>query len=229
MSSGDYQLTRERLASGELLNRLRSDPPPGIRIRSDAELDATLADALRGHVDGEDLHVFGYGSLMWNPALHVADTRPALVQGWHRRFCIRMLLGRGSVERPGAMLALDRGGACHGLLLRIEASRVSEELWLLWCREMLAGSYDARWVVARVGDATVRALTFVANRHHERYIAALPVDEIARLIRTGQGSFGNARSYFDTTVQTLDQLGIRDRGMARLQRAVLAADGREAS
>jgi cation transport protein ChaC len=227
---GGYLLTRESLVSGELQRALRSNPPPGVCLRSDEELDATMEEALRGHEAGEDLHVFGYGSLMWNPALHLVDTRVATVPGWHRRFCIRMLMARGSVERPGAMLALDRGGACRGLLLRIAAHQVEDELRLLWRREMLAGSYDARWVTAQMahrahaGGEPLRALTFVVRRRHERYIGALPDEEIARLIRTGQGSLGNARGYFEATVQTLARLGIRDRGIERLHRLIRRAD-----
>jgi len=221
---GEYLLTRESLASGELQRALRSNPPPGVCLRSDEELEATMQEALRGHASGEDLNVFGYGSLMWNPALHLVEARLATVPGWHRRFCIRMLMARGSVERPGAMLALDRGGACRGLLLRIAAHQVKDELRLLWRREMLAGAYDARWVAAHAGGTRLRALSFVVRRSHERYIGALPAEEIARLIRTGQGSLGNARGYFESTVQTLARLGVRDRGIERLKRLILESD-----
>jgi len=89
---------------------------------------------------------------------------------------------------------------------------------------MLAGSYDARWITAHAGGAPVRALTFVANRHHERYIGGQPVEDVARLIRTGKGPLGTSRAYFESTLQALDRLRIRDLGMERLQRAILLAD-----
>jgi cation transport protein ChaC len=215
---------RHRLCDAALLDALRADPPPGLQCRSEAELEATLEEALRAHEPALDLHVFGYGSLMWNPAMDVLSSSVALVPGWHRRFCLRMLFGRGTPEAPGAMLALDRGGSCRGVLYRIAARKVRAELRLLWRREMLAGSYDARWVWAWADGRRVRALTFVAIRRHERYIGGLPVDALARLVRTGQGRFGNCRSYFDSTVQTLQRLGIRDAGIERLRRAVSSAD-----
>ena len=220
----EHELMRRRLADGILLESLRADAPPGIRVRTDAELDQSLADTLRYHDSAEDLHVFGYGSLMWNPAIDVAHTSVARVQGWHRRFCLRMLFGRGTVGAPGAMLALDRGGACQGLLFSIEAAKVLPEARLLWRREMLAGSYEARWVRAHVGGAPVRALTFVANRHHDRYIGAQPIEHVARLIRTGQGPLGTSRAYFEATLQALERLCIRDAGMERLRRAIIFAD-----
>jgi cation transport regulator ChaC len=127
---------------------------------------------------------------MWNPALHVVETCIAKLHGWHRRFCLRLLFGRGTPAEPGAMLALDRGGACRGLLFRIAAAKVPAELRLLWRREMLAGSYDARWVWTAARGKPIRALTFVANRNHERYIGAQPLQHVAELIRKGKGPFG---------------------------------------
>ena len=122
------------------------------------------------------------------------------------------------------MLALDHGGACHGLLFRIESTKVRAEAHLLWRREMLAGSYDARWVQADAGGTTIRALTFVANRGHARYIGAQPIEDIARLVRTGKGRLGTSRAYFESMLRTLDRLGIRDAGMERLRQAILRAD-----
>src|SRR5262249_20868666 len=132
--------------------------------------------------------------------------------------------GRGTPEQPGAMLALDRGGACRGVLFSIEAAKVPAEMKLLWRREMLAGSYDARWVHARVDGSDVRALTFVARRQHERYIGGEASERVARFIRTGKGWLGTSRAYFDCTVAALEKLGIRDAGIERMQRAVMLDD-----
>ena len=220
----EHALTRLRLTTGTLIEAIRASLPAGVRVRTDAEMDDTLHAVLRMHDPAEDLHVFAYGSLMWNPAMDSAGASAARVQGWHRSFCIRSLFGRGSPDAPGATLGLDRGGACRGLLFRIEAAKVPAELRLLWRREMFPGAYDARWVPA-VGPAGVqRALAFVVNRRHERYIGGHPVADIARLIRTGKGAIGSSRAYFDNTVQTLERLGIRDTGMERLRVAVLLGD-----
>ncbi|HEY9029030.1 MAG TPA: gamma-glutamylcyclotransferase [Burkholderiaceae bacterium] len=224
MDPSEHEQTRRRLAEGTFVAALRAGSPAGVRLRSDAELEASRAAALSDLPPGADLHVFGYGSLMWNPALDVADARPARVHGWHRRFCLRLLIGRGTLQEPGAMLALDRGGVCRGMLYRIDAAKVEAETRLLWRREMLAGSYRAQWVRAHAGSEAVTALTFVTHRRHDRYIGDHPVDTVARLIRTGRGPLGTSRAYFDATVQTLEQLGIRDRGIERLRRAILRQD-----
>jgi len=187
-------------------------------------LEASLSATLRAHDPEQDLHVFGYGSLMWNPAIDAAHACVARVQGWHRRFCLRMLLGRGTPQAPGVMLALDRGGGCRGMLYRIDAAKVETELRLLWRREMLAGSYDARWICAEVDGRKVRTLTFVANRHCGRYIGGEPLETVAQLVRAGAGSLGSSRAYFESTLQALQALGIHDAGIERLRRAILRAD-----
>jgi cation transport protein ChaC len=221
---GEHELTRQRLATGALLEAVRANPQPGLRLRTDAEMEETLAIILRAHDPSHDLHIFGYGSLMWNPAMDAAHASVARVQGWHRSFCLRSFLGRGTMQEPGAMLGLDRGGACRGLLFRIEAPKVREELQLLWRREMLPGAYDARWVEACSGAGAVRALTFVVNRRHERYIGRHPIPDVARLICTGKGALGSSRAYFDATVEALEGLGIRDAGMERLRAAIRCED-----
>jgi cation transport protein ChaC len=220
----DDDATRKRLIEGTLLGALRADPPPGVQIRTDAQLEESLSATLRAHDRTQDVHVFGYGSLMWNPAIDAAHACVARVQGWHRRFCLRMLLGRGTPQAPGVMLALDRGGGCHGMLYRISAAKVETELRLLWRREMLAGSYDARWVFAQADGRKVRTLTFVANRQCGRYIGDRPLEDVAHLVRTGAGSLGTSRAYFDSTLQALHALGIRDAGIERLRRAIVRAD-----
>jgi cation transport protein ChaC len=217
----ESELTRERLRAGTLLNAWRDNPPPGIKLRSEEELDESLAQTLHAHDPAQDVHVFGYGSLMWNPALEYTEVSTARIQGWHRRFCLRLLLGRGSPEAPGVMLALDRGGACTGRLYRIAAATVHAELRLLWRREMLAGSYTARWVNVLVDGRSLRAVTFIVDRSHPRYIGGLPVDQIAQLLQTGKGSLGTSRWYFDALSTTLGALNVRDAGIERLRQALV--------
>lgn len=220
----EHIVTRELLVSGSLIGSLRANPPIGVTFRTDTELDESLDDVLRDHDPNSDLHVFAYGSLMWNPAMEATQAGPGRAHGWHRRFCLRILLGRGSHQEPGAMLGLDRGGTCRGVLLRIEAAKVRSELRLLWQREMIAQTYNARWIRVETGAGSARALTFVVDRTHERYIGSSSIADIARLIRTGKGVLGSSRAYFDSTMETLERLGIRDSGMERLRAAVLLSD-----
>ncbi|HZF85338.1 MAG TPA: gamma-glutamylcyclotransferase, partial [Burkholderiaceae bacterium] len=112
------------------------------------------------------------------------------------------------------------GGGCRGIGFRIAAEQVRTELTLLWRREMLGGTYDARWVQADIGGQRSRALTFVANRRHPRYAGALQPEEAMRHIATAAGSLGSCRAYFDQTVAALERLGIRDAAIERLRAAL---------
>lgn len=212
-------ITREKLADGSLLAAWRAKSPPGT-VLTDAELDASLEQTLANYPAAEDVLVFGYGSLMWNPAIEYLESERAHIHGWSRSFCLHMLLGRGSPEYPGLMLALDRGGRCYGMTLRIAARQAREELRLLWRREMLAGSYEPRWIEATVAKRRERVLTFVVNRNHPRYTGKLPLAEVARLLATGRGSHGDCRHYFDSTLLALDELGVQDAALERIRAAI---------
>lgn len=213
------QVTREGLLDDAFMAKVYAQLPAGARLRTADELETSIEAMLSQHKRDTAILVFGYGSLMWNPAVDHSDMRPAKVHGWHRSFCLRAIIGRGSPEQPGLMLALDRGGACHGMLLQIDARKVRNELRVLWRREMLTEVYEARWVTANMDRTPVRAITFTVNRSHPRYTKGLPTQEMARMINTGAGSLGSCREYFDATIQKLAALGIRDAGMERLRAA----------
>src|SRR3984957_208474 len=121
-------ITRAGLLDGSMLAAARLAMPPDTVLASDAEIEADLDAALALHAPGEDVWLFGYGSLMWNPAIEFAECRAGAVRGWHRRFCLWLHGGRGSPDNPGLMLALERGGRCGGLLFRIPAADARAEL-----------------------------------------------------------------------------------------------------
>lgn len=165
---------------------------------------------------GNDLWVFGYGSLMWNPAIHVAERRAGLVKGWHRRFCLWMPVGRGSPEAPGLMLGLDRGGSCRGILWRVAADQIDNETRILWRREMTAGGYHARWVTAHTDEGPIRAITFVVNRDYPAYARAITPEQTVHALAVARGPLGRARDYLHNTVAHLDELGLEDGPLHRL-------------
>ena len=210
-------VTRDSLRDGSLLAATRLRAPPGTVFLSDAAIQADLDATLATHAPTDDIWLFGYGSLMWNPALHFVERIPGSVYGWHRRFCIWLHMGRGTPDNPGLMLALDRGGSCHGALFRIPAKDARNELLLAWRRELFTGAYRSRWVMAETGSGPVRATTFVVNRDYPRYAGRLPDRLIADRIASATGTLGSNISYLEQTVDALRQLGSRDHGMNRLQ------------
>jgi glutathione-specific gamma-glutamylcyclotransferase len=208
-------VTREGLRNGSLMAAARRLLPPGTSFLSDAEIEADLDATLAQNAHG-DVWLFGYGSLMWNPAIEFAECRPGALHGWHRRFCLWLHGGRGSPTKPGLMLALERGGRCAGLLFRIPAAEARSELLLAWRRELFTGAYQSRWVTAKTDTGPVRAVTFVANRAHLRYAGRLDDRLAATHIATATGSLGSCAAYLASTLEALHAAGLRDRRLERL-------------
>jgi glutathione-specific gamma-glutamylcyclotransferase len=221
-------LTRDQIRDGHV-RRMIAETGIAMRVLSDDELAASRAAILAGVNLSPGVRLFGYGSLLWNPAFHFTDRLIGTVYGYHRRFCLWTHLGRGCPERPGLVLGLERGGSCRGAVFHIAPDAVEEELAIVWRREMLSGAYVPRWVDVHTAGGTVRALTFVINRAHERYARFLPDDRIAEVIATAQGFLGPCADYLINTVNHLAALGIHDRPLERLRARVLACRSKPAT
>jgi cation transport protein ChaC len=212
-------ITRETLIDGSFHAMLaRADPTQ--RLLTDAERCASIEALFGPRLGREDCWVFGYGSLIWNPTFRFVERRVARLRGWHRRFCLWTSLGRGTPDCPGLMLALDRGGSCHGVAFRIAAAEAPFELDLLWRREMVSGSYCPRLVRVTTADGPLEAVAFTINRRHPRYAGKLSEEEAAGIIAAARGLLGPCAEYLVNTVDHLNALGLRDPCLERLRSRV---------
>ena len=176
--------------------------------RTHEDREATRSSALAGRLY-TDLWVFAYGSLMWDPAIHIVEIRTATLPGFHRRFCLKIEIGRGSKEWPALMAALDGGGECDGLAFRIPASAVDRETEILWMREMIGEAYVPIFRTLYTPQGQIEALTFVMDRASPRF-ADLSTAEAARTVATGTGILGTNLEYFNNLAEHVAMLGIRD-------------------
>jgi glutathione-specific gamma-glutamylcyclotransferase len=200
-----------------------SGPAPGVVVHDESDYEASLQALLAaGAWHGEDVWVFAYGSLLWNPAFEVAEQVSAVLPGWHRAFCIRLTRFRGTPEQPGLMMSLVPGGICRGALYRIPGNQVIDSLGKLWRREMTVKPPNTppRWVVAKAGRQGVRAIVFAADRNGPNYVCGLTGEEIADVLCHAVGHWGSGAEYLLQTVDHLERLGIRDANLWRLQRLV---------
>ena len=198
-------------------------PEPGaIEMR-----DADYARAARRLVDEArgDIWVFAYGSLIWNPACAVEESRLGLALGWHRAFRLRLTRWRGTKQQPGLMLVLDRGGRCKGLLQRLPTATATAELDLLLRREISEEPPVNRptWIQVLTADRrTVRALAFTISRKNPLYAGRLSDETTADMLAKAVGHVGSGAEYLYRTVAHLEACGIHDPHLWRLQELVAA-------
>ncbi|MEA2993758.1 MAG: glutathione-specific gamma-glutamylcyclotransferase [Alphaproteobacteria bacterium] len=161
----------------------------------------------------EDLWVFAYGSLMWRPGFEFIERAPARVIGAHRGLCVLSHVHRGTPERPGLVLGLDRGGTCRGLAFRIAAPLRAQTLSYLRAREQVTKVYREclrpAWLLGEP-ERRVEALCYVVDRGHPQYAGRLSLDEQLHLVRQGHGHAGPNREYVLSTVKELEAQGFRD-------------------
>ena len=148
---------------------------------------------------------------MWRPGFEYLERQVALVHGWRRSLCIYSHVYRGTPERPGLVLGLDRGGACHGVAFRVAASLRRRTIAYLREREQVTAVYLERSVVAHLADgAKVDAVTYVADRRHVQYAGRLEREKLLRLVIQGAGQSGPNIDYVLNTDTHLRENGIRD-------------------
>jgi cation transport protein ChaC len=164
-----------------------------------------------------DLWVFGYGSLIWRPGFPFEESVAARLHGYHRSLCVFSHVHRGTPERPGLVLGLDRGGLCRGLAFRVAAAHAQETVAYLRAREQATMVYLERHMPVRLEDGRqVKALVYVADRKHLQYAGRLPPDELLALVRQGRGSSGENPDYVLKTHEHLRKMGIFDPVLAAL-------------
>ncbi|RXG87584.1 gamma-glutamylcyclotransferase [Bradyrhizobium zhanjiangense] len=167
----------------------------------------------------DDLWVFGYGSLMWRPGFEFEERVPARLVGEHRALCVYSFVHRGTPEKPGLVLGLDRGGACRGIAFRVAEKNRTEVVAYLREREQVTSVY--REVMRSVwleNDARQRvsALTYVVDRGHVQYAGRLSLTEQHRHVIQGHGQSGANRDYVTATVKAIEAEGFRDTQLHRL-------------
>ena len=201
-------LTRQAIHSGAYLENFESLPDLWSRERIEAYLAETMRDQ---PAEATDVWIFAYGSLIWNPTVIMASKQAATLQDWQRSFCLRMVVGRGSPDKPGRMLALEAGGHTDGVALKLSEDTVNEELLLVWIREMVLGSYLPKWAPVTFRDgARTHALAFVADTTRDQFEPDSSVPTVAPFIASASGNFGTNVEYLHKLHASLEAHGLQD-------------------
>lgn len=206
-----------------LAHRIVDDPGPlpDVAYQSDEDYDAMVESLLLARPDG-DAWLFGFGSLIWKPECEYVEERCGTSYGWHRSFCFQIRRYRGTPECPGLMMSLDRGGQCKGMLYRLPDDTLRAQLHKLCRRETTVKPSNTvpRWISVSSEGRSLRAIAFVINRKSRSYVGKLPLEQVAQTLAAACGHWGSGAEYLFNTVSRLEEHGIHDRYLWRLQSLV---------
>ncbi len=165
----------------------------------------------------DGIWIFGYASLMWQPGFPYLEAHPALLRGYHRSLCVYSTIYRGTPEKPGLVMGLDRGGSCRGRAFLLNAPDVPDVMAYLYKREMDTNVYSPKFIDVRLDDQRrVSAYHFIVRREHHQYTGKMSIEESARLVRRGVGPKGTSMEYLGNTLEHLDELGIVEGPLHRI-------------
>lgn len=161
--------------------------------------------------DMDDFWVFGYGSLMWRPGFDHVQAKRGRLFGYRRALCIHSYVHRGTRERPGLVLGLDRGGSCTGMAFRVSAHDRESVMAYLRERELVTNVYLERYLPIQIsGGERVEAVCYIADRKHEQFAGSMSADDAARRVATSEGRSGHNVDYVVSTLDQLREMKIRD-------------------
>jgi cation transport protein ChaC len=164
-----------------------------------------------------ELWVFGYGSLIWRPGFPYVERRIARLVGAHRALCVYSWVHRGTRERPGLVLGLDRGGTCRGIAFRVAPADREEVVAGLRAREQVTAVYLERTRPIRFDDgSTAKALTYIVDRNSPQYAGKLDEETLFRVVSEAEGQSGFNRDYVINTAAHLAELRMPDAQLERL-------------
>ena len=217
-----YRLTEDLVA---LVERKEPDPgpEPGTREHSFEDFNKIADEVLSEYVPDE-LWLFAYGSLIWNPDFEHSLAETAVADGWHRSFCLKLTRWRGTRELPALMLALDEGQSCTGVVYRLSGGDHKTQIIRLLEREIDANppTNVPRWIDVSTNSGQIRALTFVADPNGPAYAGKLTLDNTAWVLARAAGHWGSCAQYLYNTFTKLEAEGIHDADLNTIQQLVAA-------
>ena len=218
INDGFIKLTKENISKGQLGDKIESISGSD-KVLTTKELLNARRNIIPDKGIGEDIYIFAYGSLLWNPTVDYEEECLAKIYGFHRSFCMKTNLGRGSFKKPGLMLGLDRGGSCRGSALKLKKTEAIKNIDILFRREMVTGAYKPKLLKTILEDGRkVMSLAFTVDKKHKNYFQNKAIRTKATMISNAHGFLGTCEEYFSNTLQSLSELNIVDSEMIAISK-----------
>ena len=161
--------------------------------------------------------MYAYGSLMWDPGFRLCPAKRGTAARLSPRFLHLFHRYRGTVEQPGLVLGLDRGGACRGIAYQVARRQTERALEHLWLREMPRRIYRPRLVPDRYCRRTRAGARLYRRPGAPGYAGRLSLEETAAHDCARRcGARGANIEYLVNTLRHLEALGVHDPGLRRI-------------
>lgn len=170
----------------------------------------------------DDVWTFGYGSLVWRPAMQYEERVDGYIEGWARRFWQGSYDHRGVPGAPGRVVTLVRspGERVYGAAYRLCRTVADEVLAALDHREK--GGYE-RYAERFTGldkREIDDVLVYVAPEGNKHWLGPAPVEEIAAQVSTAVGPSGANVEYVVELAKAMRAMGVDDAHLFAVEAAL---------
>ncbi|MDE0045784.1 MAG: gamma-glutamylcyclotransferase [bacterium] len=162
--------------------------------------------------------IFGYGSLIWRPAMAFRTSRVARLAGWTRRFWQGSHDHRGLPHAPGRVVTLVAApqASCDGLAYLVDRDVVETVFRNLDHREKNGYERHAVRLTFRDGGV-VDAIVYIAAVGNHAWLGPAGDEEMVRQICQAAGPSGPNIDYLKDLAAALRDLEIKDPHVFRLE------------
>ncbi|MEE2654930.1 MAG: gamma-glutamylcyclotransferase [Pseudomonadota bacterium] len=171
----------------------------------------------------KEIWIFGYGSLIWRPNFDFLEKRPAVINGWVRRFWQGSTDHRGVPGQAGRVVTLDEepNGDCWGVAYRISSANREKVLSSLDIREK--GGYTLKNVKIYFSNSIkdwVRGVVYIGKPNNPDYLGPETSIRIAKQVIRSNGPSGPNDEYVYRLADALRAMGVDDQHVFEVEKFV---------
>ncbi len=144
----------------------------------------------------ENIWLFGYGSLIWNPDIPYLASSMARLNGHVRRFWQGSHDHRGTPDKPGRVVTLVpcKKGYCDGIAYLVSQKNANSVFKQLDYREK--NGYEKLSInLAFTNNTSQTGITYIAKESNHAFLGAAPMQSVASQIISCSGPSGENKDY----------------------------------
>lgn len=167
--------------------------------------------------EGEEVWLFGYGSLIYKVDFPFLESKPASIDGWSRKFWQGSHDHRGTEQNPGrvATLVEDDTATCGGLAFKVESAVFSH------LDEREKNGYLRILTDLTFKDGSIdKGVVYIASPDNEAYLGEASETDIAKQICQAKGPSGPNCEYLLELAKALRELELEDEHVFEIERCV---------